>query len=118
MRVNTVCAVPPNRHTSVSNGDMEKLRDFPPRLSVITIKIAEILVNDCHVTIAASIGQHNVLQYAIFLSTDIKQKIIANTLKLKGRVTAAATLYPKWIAEMKFPTFINRRTVVPLIAET
>jgi hypothetical protein len=96
---------------------MEKL--IPPRLSVITRKIAEIVVNDSHATIAASIDQHIGLQYEIFLSTDSKHRIyIANTVKLKLRATAAATLFPKWIAEIKFPTFINQTTIVPGIAET
>jgi hypothetical protein len=46
-------------------------------------------------------------QYAIFLSTDIKQRMVAVviTVKLKRRVTASAANLPKRIAEGKGPTW-------------
>jgi hypothetical protein len=69
----------------------------------------------------ALIPQDKGLQYAIFISPDIKQKITTSwiTAKLKILVTAAAVYFPKWIAETKLATSIKNRTaILPFIAET
>jgi hypothetical protein len=62
------------------------------------------------------------VQYAIFLSTDIKQRMVAVviTVKLKRRVTASAAILPKRIAEEKVPTLKLTKimTILVLAAET
>jgi hypothetical protein len=66
------------------------------------------------------IPQDRGLQYLIFISADIKQRIetLCIAAQLKIRVTTVAVYFSKGIAETKFSTFIKKTTIVPFIGET
>jgi hypothetical protein len=123
LTIDTFITVPPKREIGVTDGHMET-EAGQPEMRVVTRKIAivlpQIVVNNCDTVIIAIIGQERRLQYAILLSTDIKQRISAHVIaaELKLRITTAAVIFPKRVAESKAPTCITGKTIVVVTAET